>query len=82
MWTKLKEPRGESENLKKTLGETVSTSLIVLEEAASVDLKKREENILGNGRKKNPCYVGTESLTTLACMNRESKRDAVMIRII
>lgn len=46
-----------------------------------MDLKKREENILGNGRKKNPCYVGTESLT-LACMNRESKRDAVMIQII
>lgn len=28
-----------------------------------MDLKKREENLTGNWRKKNPCNVVTESLT-------------------
>lgn len=39
---------------------------MAFEEAANEDIKKSEEDVIGNWRKGNPGYVVSESLATLS----------------
>lgn len=80
MWGRKWAAPGWIKGFKETLGENLNCLnqtvcwIFNLEEAVGEDSKENEENLIGNLRKKDSCYIVVESLVTVARSNVEGTK--------